>query len=57
MSMTKVKAKTWTVTVTVKSKNGTRPAVRTICDDTIFVWLDEGQTATWKVAEKIAPVA
>lgn len=43
-------ARTWTVTVTVKSDNGKPPIVSNIGGDTIFITLTEnGQEATWKV--------
>ena len=37
------------VTIKVKSLNGVAPEVRTICGDTIFVSMEDGQTATWKL--------
>lgn len=48
-SSSKKTPETWVVTVVVQSPKGTKPAVDTICDDTVFVWLDEGQTAKWTV--------
>lgn len=37
------------ITIKVKSLNGVAPKVRTICGDTIFVFLEDGQTGTWKL--------
>lgn len=34
------------VTIKVRSKDGTRPKVRTLGGDTIFVFMEEGMTAT-----------
>lgn len=42
--MAKAKAGAWIVTIKVK---GPKPDVRTLCGDTIFLRMDEGQTATW----------
>ena len=44
--------KTYVVTVVVQSPQGTKPAVKTLCADTIFVWLDAGQTAKWSVKQQ-----
>ena len=49
--MKKKSAKTYVVSVTVKSKNGKKPRVATFCGDTIFISLDEGQSAKWTVKE------
>lgn len=40
---------TWIVTTTVRSKDGTKPIVRALGGDTVFIYLEEGQTATWTV--------
>lgn len=45
--MRQPKRRSWTVTIHVKSV--TRPEVRVLCGDTIFLRLDEGQSATWSL--------
>jgi len=45
------KGKHYVIKILVKSLTGHRPRVRTFGGDTIFVWLDEGMTAKWKVKE------
>lgn len=36
----------WLVSIRVK---GSRPDVRTLCGDTVFVAMKEGQAATWTI--------
>lgn len=49
--------KTFVVTVRVKSEDGSKPIVRALGGDTIFVYLTEGQTARWtvKAAKRFNP--
>jgi hypothetical protein len=46
---------TFVVTVTVMSKTGKKPVVRCLGGGTIFVWLDEGQSARWSTRKKRGP--
>lgn len=47
-----MKTKVFIVTITVRSRTGKRPIVRTICGDTVFTYLEEGMTGTWKISTK-----
>lgn len=47
-----MKPKTFIITVTVRSKTGKRPRVKTLGGDTVFVWLEDGMEGRWKVAER-----
>lgn len=49
----KSKARDYVITITVKSPDGKKPEVRTICGDTIFVNLVEDQTARWTIKRKV----
>jgi hypothetical protein len=42
------------VTVEVVSEDGTRPSVRTVGGDSVFVHLSEGMSATWTVKTEAA---
>lgn len=48
------KSKTYIVTIRIVSQTGKAPDVRTICGDTVYIRMDEGQSARWniKVASK-----
>lgn len=43
------------VTINVQSREGSPPKVRTLCGDTVFVNLAEGQTAAWAVKRTDPP--
>lgn len=44
-----MKRQDYVITIKVKSYKGIPPDVRTLCGDTVFMRLDEGQSATWTV--------
>ena len=44
--------KRFVVTIRVKSTDGTKPLVRTLGGDTVFVHLAEGQTAIWTIKQE-----
>lgn len=45
--MKKRRVKHYLITIRLRSANGTKPDIRTLCGDTIFCRMDDGQTATW----------
>lgn len=46
--MRKPTEKDYEVVIRVRSQTGAKPVVKTIGGDTIFCYLEEGMTATWK---------
>lgn len=56
----RIRAKEYTVVIRVRSRTGARPKVRALGGDTLFVYMEEGMSASmfvrdgrWQLAKKV----